>query len=188
MKLNSKVLFLLSLFIFTSCGVRNDDTAYSNPFVGNWKLAGIDCYDTNLTGSKKEIYRNNSADTNEILFTGRTFIYSVSEGGGGTCNTSANGTYIIDYANAEEGTISYSSITNSLSCSITHDELSGAVSGLIPFGFITSVANTTGLDWKVSNDELTLELSTGYKGTSQNSPFCASNCTCYGRYSKETTN
>jgi hypothetical protein len=187
MNLNSKVLFLLSLFIFTSCGVRNDDTAYSNPFVGNWKLAGIDCYDTNLTGSKLEIYRNNTADTNEILFTGRTFIYSVS-GNGGVCNTSANGTYLIDYANAEEGKISYSSITTSPGCSISHDSSSGATSSNIPFGFITSEINTTNITWKISNEELTLQLSTGYKGGASAPPFCASNCTCYGRYSKEITN
>jgi hypothetical protein len=186
MKLNNSFLFLLLLAI-VSCGVKNEDISYSNPFVSNWKLSGIDCYDTDLNGAKKEIYDNNNADTNEIVFTGRTFIYSVSEGGG-ACNTSANGTYIIDYTNGEEGKISYSSITNSLSCSISHESSVGAGPTVIPFGFITSASNTTNLYWKVSNEELTLELSTGFKGGALAPPFCASSCFCYGIYSKDTSN
>jgi hypothetical protein len=186
MKLNNSFLFLLLLTI-VSCGVKNDDLSYSNPFISNWKLSGIDCYDTDLNGAKKEIYPNNNADTNEIIFTGRTFIYSVSEGGG-DCNTSANGTYLIDYTNGEEGKISYSSITNSLQCSITHAELAGVGSGLIPFGFITSASNTTSLDWKVTGDELILEVSTGFKGTETISSYCLDACTCYSRYTKDTSN
>lgn len=185
MKLNNSFLFIL-MFTVISCGVRNDDIAYTNPFVGNWKFSGMDCYDTDIDGGKKEIYLSNVLHTNEIFFAGRTFVYSVSEGGG-ACNTSANGNYLIDYTSDIEGKLSYSSITNSLNCEIVHDETTGAVNGTIPFGIITTTANTTNLYWKVLGDELTLQVSTGYQGTAKPA-YCVSNCTCYSRYKKDDSN
>ncbi len=184
MKLNYS-LYLILIFSMIACGVRNDEQAYINPLIGNWKLSGIECYYPDLgTGSIKEIYSINPLDTNEVNFNGRVFVYTVSEGGGGSCNTSANGNYVLSYDNTEEGRISYTGITNSLSCSITHSETTGATSGDIPYGFITSSENTTDLDWRVSGTTLTLEMSNGYKGTALGS-FCSSSCSCYGKYTKD---
>jgi hypothetical protein len=186
MKLNNRFLFAL-LFVAVSCGVRNDDEAYKNLLIGNWIFSGMDCYKPDISGVKKEIYSVNSLHTNEILFTSRTFVYSVSEGGG-ACNTTANGNFLVEYLNSTEGTISYSSITtNSAQCAIEHVENTGAVKGSIEFGFSTTVSNSTNIKWSVIADELTLQVSTGYKGTSQ-AAYCASQCTCFSRYTRDTSN
>lgn len=147
-------------------------------------MSGIECYYPDLRGTKKEIFQKNANDIIELIFDGGVFKYSVSENNGsGTCNTTAYGSYGLDYSSADDGEINYSSITNSAACSINMQEVTIPTNSNIPFGFISASTYTNGMDWKVASGVLLIELSTGFKGSSV-SLFCNSSCVCFGKYSK----
>lgn len=166
-----------------SCGLRQDEKVFKNPMVGVWNLSAIECYYPDLRGSKLETYPKNANDVVEVNLTSRQFTYSVTEVGGGSCSTTASGNYVINYNSADDGTLDYSSVINGLTCSISIAENGGAGTVAVPFGFITSVSNTSGLSWKVDNSKLYIEVSTGFKGSDNIANYCLGRCECFGVFS-----
>jgi len=181
--LQNRIILLLISLALTSCGLRQDETVFKNQAIGVWNLTAIECYYPDIRGSKLETYPKNENDIIEVKLTSRQFTYSVTEVGGGSCNTTASGSYTLSYTTADNGTLDYSSIINSLTCSITMAESGGAGNQTVPFGFIASSENTTSLDWKVENSKLYLQVSTGFKGSPNIAQYCLGRCECFGVYS-----
>jgi hypothetical protein len=176
------MLRILSFILLTSCGLRSDDELFKNPLKGSWKLKEVNCYDTDIRGTKRESFPINAIDSIEIDFSAKSFSYNVSGLTGDGCIHSATGSYTLDFENTVTGLVSYGSISGAsgTACKVRSDEVIG---GGTPFdidvGFLSLNSEVTNLYWNKDKGDLLIQSNSGYKGTPRGNDYCGSSCTCY---------
>jgi hypothetical protein len=157
--------------------LRDGEETFKNPINGNWKLSKINCYLPDYRGEIVEFYNSDSLDKIEIYNTERTFKYAaISTRLIPNCNTTASGSYGIDFDTALKGTSSLDSLIVSPTCTINLPINGGPQSFDIPFGVLGLSTEVKDRNWFVADSQLNFEVSSGFRGSSS---ACGSSCECF---------
>jgi len=172
-------IYLMLSLSWTGCGLKEDVEAFDNVLIGTWNLTKLNCYDTDLTGTLKESYSINSENISYV-FQSVKFTYAAEDSG--SCTNSATGSYGVSYSSQAIGKVSLTEVLTTSVCDITITEDNGAGNIDIPFAMSATASNTSNLYWDVTSEILTMQVATGFSGSSGAS-YCSSSCTCYGTFS-----
>ena len=157
----------------SSCGIRDDSSAFTNQLSGNWSLNKFECY---LNGNLKESF---TLDLNQqsfkLEFVGRSIEYNMS----GTCNESTRASYVFSYSSMNSGFLSFVDLEVANSCDLLVVEDSSGEA--INVNFQLDSSGVTDLNWQVDENTLTLLNFNSFKGTTDT---CDGICNCFGIWQK----
>lgn len=156
-----------------SCGIREDNSPFTNQLSGKWTLKNFECF---LGNELTESFTIDTAGQSfELEFDGRSVDYTMT----GTCNESTNGRYVFSYSSFSTGIISFTDLLIGNSCDLVVIENDSRESVSLDFQINSSVSND--LIWRVSEGSLSLLNFNSFSGTND---ACDTRCDCYGVWDK----
>tara|TARA_B100001971_G_scaffold214585_1_gene252799 strand:- start:15789 stop:16355 length:567 start_codon:yes stop_codon:yes gene_type:complete len=167
--------YILLIFSLASCGIRVDDETFDNIFPGTWEVSSVKCF---RDGVAVENYTTTQAGRIiRFAFENKSFTYTVSDTGSGTCTLNMTGLYSTVFSSSTGGTMTMFSLNNANTCNITlSDSGSGASNQVISFTLLEVLANN--LEFNFSSNRLDLEFPTSFDGSPESS-LCANVCQCF---------